>query len=567
MFARAEEDVAIASRGSSMESEEQESSEEEEDEEEEEEVIQVDESDGLLAGMHGRELSSKRKRRTLKFFSASLFCCCLVFLVGLSLAWHWTEKEQKEQREQEEQQKELQKKKQKELEEQLKAQEMGGKQCYKACSDRYDQIEICTGTMKYNSWYRGGCAFNGSEKQCFDSCDAANYTGNVSLKSWSWEFQNEGESEIATCKYGCQRRRADHIKEIELCQHGAPPRYKKDFPAAGDSTHAPKIIWAFWGQRRLLCNVTAPCPMPCLSKKAPMPSIVELSIDSWKKMNPDYDIRVLDEDNVWNYLSREELPRAYECLDSAHTSDAIRIALLVKFGGVWIDATAVMLKPLKEFLGDIRHPTTYIVPRFVNASEFYPYVENYFFADRPNGKILPAVKDCVWQFYEHEGYSNLGWHPAFAPRASCPDIREAFGDPDQYFSKKTLVKLKNFGLTPYLEMHACFLKVYDEQPDIREWWDSDAVIKADENRSVYPEMLKGYDPEEYAPYLLNEVDTDLADQVLNYSWMLKMSTSVLKVAGHKDLYHLRCDNSTLNLVLQKAGLITADDCAKERAKL
>lgn len=336
----------------------------------------------------------------------------------------------------------------------------------------------------------------------------------------------------------------------------------KNGTGASQPLAAPKIIWSFWGQWRNICSINGPCKAPCLNEKAPWPSIVQLSIDSWKKKNPDYEVHVLEEDTVWNYLDRTELPASYECIDSVHTSDVIRTALLVKYGGVWLDASIILLRPLSEILGNVTHPSTYIVPGFMGLQVD---VENCFLADTPNGKLLPKVKDCLWNFYEHQGYATqyAGLSSLLEPWCYQAWFPRSFGAPGQYFSASQLAEFKKAKLTTYLEMHGCFWKVLDENPDLKEWWDSDAVIKVDAEVAMFVQTLKGWYPDEYVPPLLEWVDTDLANKLSERSWMLKFSASN-KGAFNKDMHHLQCDESTLKLVLLNHSLLTPADCAEAR---
>jgi len=326
---------------------------------------------------------------------------------------------------------------------------------------------------------------------------------------------------------------------------------------------APKIIWAYWGQLRDICWITAPCPSPCLRKKAVLPSLVQLSIWSWEKLNPTYDIRILDEETVWNYLDRNEMPDAYDCLDTTHTSDVIRTALLVKYGGVWIDASMIMLKPLEDILGDTSHPATFIMSPNVDVG--VPWVENFFLADSPNGNLLPAVKECMWRFYKEQGYVAATFqHFVHAPW--CPDgyVQRSLGAPGEYFSEKLILQAEGSSLgklaSAYLEQHMCIAQVLEDREDIRQWWDSSAVAKEDYTRAYALQSIKGWDASVFASALLDVVDVDLADKLSELSWMLKFSAKGSTSAFNKDVDHLKCDPSTLNVVLRKHGLIADGEC-------
>ena len=86
-----------------------------------------------------------------------------------------------------------------------------------------------------------------------------------------------------------------------------------------------------------------------------MPGYLKLCIKTWKKFLPDYDIKVLDYKNVKDYLG-ENLFSNIICktMPLKIQADAIRVALLKKFGGIWLDADTIItngqfIKKLKYY--------------------------------------------------------------------------------------------------------------------------------------------------------------------------------------------------------------------------
>lgn len=82
------------------------------------------------------------------------------------------------------------------------------------------------------------------------------------------------------------------------------------------------------------------------------PNLVKACLESWKSHNPDWEIRALDADNLQDFLTADSdkvLP-PFDDVPLAAKSDLVRIALLRKFGGVWVDATLYCLRPLDEWL-------------------------------------------------------------------------------------------------------------------------------------------------------------------------------------------------------------------------
>lgn len=82
------------------------------------------------------------------------------------------------------------------------------------------------------------------------------------------------------------------------------------------------------------------------------PDIVQACLKSWEMHNPNWTIHALSTINLNNYLDMTELSISAEGKDMPPEaySDLIRIALLERYGGVWVDSTVYCLKPLDTWL-------------------------------------------------------------------------------------------------------------------------------------------------------------------------------------------------------------------------
>lgn len=88
-----------------------------------------------------------------------------------------------------------------------------------------------------------------------------------------------------------------------------------------------KIIWQYW--------------------EGPRPSFIDLCLETVSKNNEDFDLRVLDDKSVFDYL-----PNLRKDLDSlpriANKVDYVRFKLLHEYGGIWLDADVVLLQDLSK---------------------------------------------------------------------------------------------------------------------------------------------------------------------------------------------------------------------------
>jgi hypothetical protein len=106
-----------------------------------------------------------------------------------------------------------------------------------------------------------------------------------------------------------------------------------------------KIIWSFW-QASLESESDKNLLADCLA--------------SWKKYCPGWTIRILNYSNYTDWVPSELLPKNFSELTFTFKSDIIRLVLLYKYGGLWVDATYEFLENIKwleDFVGGRLHNT------------------------------------------------------------------------------------------------------------------------------------------------------------------------------------------------------------------
>lgn len=92
-----------------------------------------------------------------------------------------------------------------------------------------------------------------------------------------------------------------------------------------------RTIWMLWHQG-----------------EAQAPELVQHCISTWRRLNPDWEVRVLDKTTLPEVIDM----RGYRTNRALHhMSDLIRLDLLCAQGGVWADATTLCLRPLDDWIG------------------------------------------------------------------------------------------------------------------------------------------------------------------------------------------------------------------------
>ena len=127
----------------------------------------------------------------------------------------------------------------------------------------------------------------------------------------------------------------------------------------------------------------------CWFGRNPLPEEAVKCIDTWKKVLPEYEIIEWNEDN-FDINSNNYVHQAYEARKFAFVSDYLRLYVLYKYGGIYMDTDVEVLKPLDEFL---HHPA---FSGFENNNSV------------PTG-IMAAKKGSKWAKYLLDEYDNLSF--------------------------------------------------------------------------------------------------------------------------------------------------------------
>ena len=151
-------------------------------------------------------------------------------------------------------------------------------------------------------------------------------------------------------------------------------------PTATEATYTPKIIWTCWWQG-----------------EDNLPPVVKHSIQSIRRHCPDYELRIITADNMQNYI---ELPdyimqkhkKGY--ITRTQLSDLLRIALLSKYGGLWLDATVFLTAPLPPAILD--------APFFAfHCRELYQG-QSWFLKAAAQDAVIVGLKNFMFEYWKHE---------------------------------------------------------------------------------------------------------------------------------------------------------------------
>jgi len=96
--------------------------------------------------------------------------------------------------------------------------------------------------------------------------------------------------------------------------------------AEGFTYTLPRIIWSYWHDPNI-------------------PPKIKKILDERKEVLSSWEHRVLNEHSVSKYIKDEDFPDGFDDLSNTHKADWIRLYLIHKYGGCWLDATIIFNSP------------------------------------------------------------------------------------------------------------------------------------------------------------------------------------------------------------------------------
>ncbi len=182
-------------------------------------------------------------------------------------------------------------------------------------------------------------------------------------------------------KMQTQKEHSD-LDELIAKAEAALAEIKNACTVEHNQLNIPKTIWLYWN-----------------SSLETAPDVVKHSLLSWKMMNPDYEICFLNDNNLnevlgFNFNSVFQL--ASVNLGFAMKADILRLYLLSKFGGIWVDTTTFCLTPLNKWLPEATKQTNFFT--FRHRNNHTRPIEAWFIA-APKGS--PITKHTLSLFLNH----------------------------------------------------------------------------------------------------------------------------------------------------------------------
>jgi hypothetical protein len=144
------------------------------------------------------------------------------------------------------------------------------------------------------------------------------------------------------------------------------------------NTSIPRIIWAYWQDTTVsnTSNVISP--------------IVQKCIATWRKYNPDYTINIVNRQNLNTFIDVDIV--GLKNNDSmTRESDFVRLHLLKKYGGIWLDASTICTRSLDWIIDTCNTKQCQFFGYYLSdwtTNDKFPILENWMFACVPRSNFV-----------------------------------------------------------------------------------------------------------------------------------------------------------------------------------
>lgn len=172
-----------------------------------------------------------------------------------------------------------------------------------------------------------------------------------------------------------------------------------------------------------------------------IPKLNSVCIKRWRELNPGWEVNVLSTKTIVKYVPEyfEIVKKSKFDRNFAAKGDLLRLLLLNKYGGAWVDASVYPMLPLDDFISDILNDVGFFTYRFMKRSYRRETVSWFLVVNSPNQYLIKMWLDAfVGEFINSPADWNTG------------KVGEEVLYPDKYF-----------------EVHATLSNLYDSNIKIR----------------------------------------------------------------------------------------------------
>lgn len=235
------------------------------------------------------------------------------------------------------------------------------------------------------------------------------------------------------------------LEEMFRVPHNAPSTPQRSL--TGEVRE--RTIWGYWAQGY-----------------ESMPEFFKLCVGTWQRHNPHWDVRILDKATVHEYLSAAELPNRFmHMLSHQAASDAVRLGVLSRYGGVYMDVNILLRASLDDMCWNAissneRAAAVFYHPHYgTEAFDGKDLTESWFLATLPGNPFFLQWRDLFKELLHNRlDIDGLLEHPLYQgiDLSGIDRLNQQFG--------------AGFDFREYLAIHAmCHRLIETDEEAHRQW--------------------------------------------------------------------------------------------------
>jgi hypothetical protein len=201
------------------------------------------------------------------------------------------------------------------------------------------------------------------------------------------------------------------------------------------------------------------------------PPLVQTCIQSWRRFNPDWELIVLDRNNLTDWIDPEEVPDNRRDLTIQNLSDLARLSLLKRYGGVWVDATVVCLRPLVDWFES--YPDRFFAFRSPGRDRL---LSTWFIAADSDDALLDSLHHRYSKFMTSQNFVNQNTELGkFIVRQLTPILNRSIRRTTWWLSPYLQFVVR---ARPYFILHYAFNSLILERPELAARWNETSLPHA-----------------------------------------------------------------------------------------
>jgi hypothetical protein len=248
--------------------------------------------------------------------------------------------------------------------------------------------------------------------------------------------------------------------------------------------------------------------------------VVRKCHESWVAKNPGWRIQSLDQNSLPLFASADYSAGNLSRLSRNHQSDLLRLDLLARHGGVWVDATCFCVRPLNDWL-----PTCTDTGFFAfNQPGPDRLMSSWFLAAEPGNMLVSRLFERMLTYWGDHRFVND--ERRLLVRVLTRLLKNTSRTRGWWYSPLFRDWL---GVCPYFALHYAFERLVREDPRCASIWYGTPRISADPPHSLYRAGLLS----PLSPAVRAEID---GGEVPVYKTMWKLGNS--EIPGDSILSYL-----------------------------